>query len=41
MKNDIENARDYEINEGDNNREELIMRSRCLINVYEKYWNSN
>ena len=41
MKDDIKHARNYEINEGDNNREELIMRSRCLINVYEKYLNSN
>ena len=41
MKDDIKNARDYEIDEGDNNREELIMRSRCLINGYEKYLNSN
>lgn len=41
MKNDIENARDYGIDDGDINREELIMRSRCLIAAYKKYLDSN
>ena len=41
MRNDIENASSYEINEGDISREELIICSRCLINTYEKYLKSN
>jgi len=41
MKNDIENAPSYETNEGDISRDELIICSRCLINAYTKYLNSN
>ncbi len=41
MKKDIENASDGKIDDGNMNREELRMRSRCLINAYEKYLKSN
>jgi hypothetical protein len=41
MKNDIENAPSYEIDDGDINKERLMMCSRCLINAYEKYLKSN
>lgn len=41
MKKSIKNASDDKIDDGDMNREELRMRSRCLINAYEKYLKSN
>ena len=41
MKNDIKKAPSYEIDDGDINRERLMMCSRCLINAYEKYLKSN
>ena len=41
MKNGIKNAPSYEIDVIDRNREMLVMSSRCLINAYTKYLNSN
>ena len=41
MKNGIKNAPRYEIDINDINKERLLMSSRCLINAYTKYLNSN